>query len=117
MTYPTFQPPAIDQASEEPRYIIRSLVRLAEAFKGVLQGKLNVRKEITLTANAASTTITDPRASVFSYIGFMPLTANARDEYLKNGTMHVSQRNNGSYVVAHANNAQTDRTFVAMVIG
>lgn len=116
MTYPTFQPPAIDQASTEPQFLLRSLNRLAAAFNGLLAGKLNARAEATLTANAGSTTITDPRASAFSYIGLMPKTANASAE-IGNGTIYVSQRNNGSFVLTHANAAMTDRTFVYLIIG
>lgn len=116
MTYPTFQPPTVGTADDSPQGLLRSVVRLREAILGILSGKLNVRKEITLTASAGSTTITDPRASAFSFIGLMPMTANAAAE-IGNGTLYVSQRNNGSYVITHANNAQTDRTFVAMVIG
>lgn len=82
-----------------------------------LVGKLNCTGTVTLTAGAASTTVTDARATAFSQINFTPTTTNARDEYLKNGTMYVSTRSNGSFVISHANNAQTDRDFTFSIIG
>lgn len=116
MTYPTFQPPAIDQAGTEPSSLLRSINRIVEGIRTILQGKLNCRAEVTLTANATATAVTDPRASAFSYIGLMPKTANAAAE-LGAGTLYVSARNNGAFTLAHANNGQTDRSFVYLLIG
>jgi len=92
--------------------------KLAIAVNSLLQGKLNAVISLTLTANAASTTITDARLTPNSFLWFMPQTANAAAE-IGNGTMYVasSTLTNRSAVVTHANNAQTDRSFRVLIIG
>jgi len=91
---------------------------LARSLNLVMRGKSNNVIEATLTANAASTTITDERIGVSTAIIPVPLTANAAAE-LGNGTMYVSNtgRVNGSASITHANNAQTDRTFKLILVG
>ena len=90
---------------------------LGESVIRIFQGKTNNILKVTLAANAASTTITDVRISSSSYLGLMPETANAAAE-IGNGTLYISDsgRVNGSAVITHANNAQTDRTFRVVVI-
>lgn len=67
---------------------------------------------VTLTASVASTTLTNPLIRFDSPILLQPTTANAAAE-IGAGTMYISEtgRVNGSAVIVHANNAQTDRTF------
>lgn len=81
-------------------------------------GKLECVGELTLTANVASTAVTDIRVSPQSVIVWHPRTANAAAE-MAAGTMYVTDANmgNGSFTVTHANNAQTDRDFRYAVIG
>lgn len=97
--------------------------QIATVVNRILQGKLNAifksgGVDFTLTANAATTVITDARLSVNSWIGFLPLTANAAAE-LGNGTLYAlaANMNNGAWTITHANNAQTDRTFRVLIIG
>lgn len=70
--------------------------------------------EVTLDANAATTTVESTREVVSpdSVLRFDALTAHAAEE-LASGTMYVLEANRlaGSFVITHANNAQTDRTF------
>src|SRR5207253_1321376 len=80
------------------------------------QGKLNCTGAVTLTANAASTTVTDPRATGSSVILLVARSANAAAE-IGNGALYVSAGAKGSFTIAHANNAQTDRAFDYIVIG
>ena len=82
------------------------------------QGPARWYKEVTLTANAASTVVTDARLSYFSAIDFDPMTANAAAE-LGAGTLYVTQANriNGQFTLTHANNAQADRTFRMTILG
>lgn len=87
---------------------------LIRVLNSVLAGRLNVTAELTLTANVATTTLTDARLSAQSFIGLCPLTANAAAAV---GTTYISARNEGSCVVTHANNAQTDRDFSVLIIG
>lgn len=95
---------------ESPRESARMMSQLFE-------GKLNNIGEVTLTANAASTTVIDTRTSEQSVIVFMPSSANAAAE-VGAGGFYVSSRTAGTgFVIAHANNAQTDRTFSYAIFG
>ena len=82
------------------------------------QGKLQCNVEFTLTANVATSTLTDNRLSKQSALSFDPVTANASTEKAA-GTLYatVANRSNGSVVINHANNAQTDRTYIVKIIG
>jgi hypothetical protein len=92
--------------------------RLGTILTRAMSGGLNVTKDVTLTANQASTTVTDPRATYDSALVFEPMTANAAAE-LAAGTMYVTQANRlaGSFVITHANNAQADRIFRMVIVG
>jgi hypothetical protein len=100
------------------------LITLAGAINRHNRGKANFAVDqagdgtlvVTLTANAASTTVTDERISYYSGFKFDPMTANAAAAL---ATTYVTQANrlNGSCVITHANNAQTDRTFRLLVLG
>lgn len=92
--------------------------RQYEVLQQIRRGKLEVVGELTLTANAASTTLNDSRISPQSVIVWHPRTANAAAE-LGNGTLYITDANMGAgtAVVTHANNAQTDRQFRYAVIG
>jgi hypothetical protein len=92
--------------------------RMYEVLQQIRSGKLEVVAEVTLTASAASTTITDIRISPQSVIVWHPRTANAAAE-LAAGTMYITDANMGSgtATITHANNAQTDRDFRLAIIG
>jgi hypothetical protein len=97
------------------------LKRIARSLNGVLQGKLNATTTLTLTANAATTTITDARITPNSYINFMPTTANAA---AVQGSIYVTNRVgssgsvvNGTATINHTNDANTDKTFTVLIIG
>lgn len=82
----------------------------------LVDGKINAAGEVTLSASTASTTVTDYRVGSESVIVFTPTTANAAAEQGA-GTMYLSARSKQSFTITHANNAQTDRTFIYLVIG
>ena len=84
---------------------------LRQTINQMMQGGGNQTGSVTLTANAATTTVTDHAFAAAMVPVFTPTTANASAE-VGAGTMYVSSRTNGSFVVTHANNAQTDRTFL-----
>lgn len=91
------------------------LGRVIDASNRHNRGKINVvYGPFTLTANAATSTLTDPRISPQSWIGFCAQTANAATEI---ATLRVTAQVNGSATITHANNAQTDRTFNVLIIG
>jgi len=89
---------------------------ISEVLNKAIVGKLNVTIDLTLTPNAAQTSIIDERLSSTTVISFCPLTANAAAE-LAAGTLYVSQRGDGIVVITHANNAQADREFDCSIIG
>lgn len=89
--------------------------RLAFTVNELIRGRTNATDSVTLTANAASTTVTDTRASPTSAVFFTPTTANGAAEVAAGG-MYVSAKANGSFTITHANNAQTDRTFDYVVL-
>lgn len=90
------------------------LRKIAVICNSSQQGKLNAVSQVTLAANTATTTITDSRLGVNSFVGFMPKTAHSATEL---ATMYVDTQNTGSAVIHHANNAQTDRSFNILIIG
>jgi hypothetical protein len=101
-----------------PENLGQVIRQIGGVLNRVLSGKLNNLEEVTLVANAASTTLSDPRLTVNSFISFDPLTANAAAEKAA-GTLYVTtaNRGNSSFVITHANNAQVDRTFKYQIIG
>lgn len=91
-------------------------LQVVTVLNGVLAGKQNNIGEVTLTHDAASTSVSDARISPFSVLVFMPLTANAATE-LAAGTMFVSAQTAGSATLNHANAASTDRRFRFVMFG
>lgn len=89
---------------------------LVRVVNNLLIGKSNNVLAFTLTANAASSTITDPRVGPLSFLGFMPTTANAAAE-LGAGTLYVSARGAETATIVHANNANADRTYAVLIVG
>ena len=92
--------------------------RQYEVLQQMRSGKLEIVGEVTLTAGAASTTVTDIRVSPQSIIVWHPRTANAAAE-LANGTLYITDANmgDGTMTITHANNAQVDRTYRYGVLG
>ena len=88
----------------------------AQAVNLLIDGKFNSTGTVTLTASAAFTAVTDYRAGPDSVIVFTPTTANAAAEQ-GGGTMYLSARAKQGFTLTHANNSQTDRTFLYIVIG
>ena len=79
-------------------------------------GKTNNVIDATLTENTTTTTITDARIGATTALLFMPKTANAAAIV---DTVYVadSGRVNGSAVVTHANDANTDKDFKVILVG
>lgn len=104
--------------AEDTKSILQALRQIGAVLNRTLSGKLNAITELTLTANAATTVLTDARLTSGSYISFDPMTANASTEKAA-GTIYVleANRRSGAFTVTHANNAQTDRKFKILIIG
>jgi|694.fasta_scaffold37394_7 hypothetical protein len=90
----------------------------ALTINDITKGRSNNSGVFTLTANVATSTLTDDRVGFDSCIALVPTTANAAAE-IGNGTLYIAEtgRINGSVVINHANNAQTDRTFRFIISG
>ena len=88
--------------------------KVATAINRVIEGRTDNYGSVTLTANAATTTVTNQWASENSTILLSPRTANAAAAI---AASYVTSKLNGSFVITHANNAQTDRTFDYAMIG
>jgi len=89
----------------------RDLYRIVRAIRELFEGRRNTTGTVTLTANTSSTAVTHVNFGVDSIPHLTPTTANASVE-IGNGTLHASTRANGSFTLTHANNGQTDRTFL-----
>ena len=86
--------------------------QIAEKFNALLQAQGHL--DITLAANAGTTTITDARIQYYSVLKWMPMTAHAA---AADASMYVPQATlkNGSAVIAHTNDANTDKTFRVLI--
>lgn len=92
------------------------LRKVVLAINNILRGKTNNTGSVTLTESSATTTLLDIRIGINSVILLQPTTANASAE-IGAGTIYFDDPGNGSIVINHANNAQTDRTFKYAIIG
>lgn len=92
---------------------------IATAVNQALKGKLNSGGTVTLTANAASTTVSNALISKDSGVFLFPQTAHAAAEIAAGGC-YVDPSNTvkeTSFTIAHANNSQDDRTYAYVILG
>lgn len=94
----------------------RSLARIVQAVRYLLQGRDNACGTVTLTANASSTVVSAPNCAATSEVFLEAKTADAAAERAS-GNLYISAIANGSFTVAHTDNAVTDRTFGWMARG
>lgn len=87
---------------------------IAQWCQWVNQGHLSNTGTVTLTANAATTTVTDSRVSLNSVPVLQAATANAASAV---AATYISTVTNGSFTITHANNATADRTFKYALLG
>lgn len=81
--------------------------RRNEATNQLGEGRSNAIGSFTLTANVASTVVSDRRVGNDSTVTLQPTTANAAAALATTYWTCMG----GSFTLTHANNAQTDRTF------
>ena len=89
---------------------------IVQRLLDALQGRSLAIGDVTLTAGATETTVTAPWISVYDAIVLMPATANAAAA-LATTYIPIATVTRGQFVIKHANNAQTDRTFFWSAIG
>ncbi|WP_298800107.1 hypothetical protein [uncultured Devosia sp.] len=90
---------------------------VADVLNNVLRGRQNVVLTITLAANVDSSLILDARIGPFSGLFLQPLTTNAAAALAGAPYVLASGQKQGQVTLAHANNAQADRTFNLLIIG
>lgn len=101
-------PEYVPSADDHRRLIARSL-------NEAIAGRLDCVVDVTLTASAASTVVTDARVNRWTVALAMPRTANAAAEIGAGGMYFTPAA--GTLTITHANNAQTDRVFSIALIG
>lgn len=94
----------------------KDLFRIVATVRQLCEGKTNAIGTVTLTANAASTTVSAPTCSPDSQIFLFPTTANAAAivaaTYIAPADVTKEQ-----FIVTHTNNANADKTFWYVVLG
>lgn len=88
-------------------------VHILSVLNNMMIGKTNNTGSFTVTANAVSTTVIDDKVSPNSVITLMPTTANAAAGL----TATYITPGEDQFVVTHANNAQSDRTYKYVITG
>lgn len=80
------------------------------------QGRSNAIGSCTLTASTTTTTVTAPNCGADSMVILFPQTANAANDF---GLIYVDPDDvsAGQFVITHANNSRTDRTFWFVCVG
>lgn len=86
------------------------------AINQVIAGRSNAVVEVTLMAGAASTPVEWRNGNAKAAVLLSPMTANAAAA-LATTYIPAATLTGTGFVIQHANNAQTDRTFRALVIG
>jgi hypothetical protein len=93
--------------------------RTVNSVRGLMDGKSNNTGTVTLSAGAATTTVTDARVAATSHITLTPLTANAAAM-----SVHISSRSgtpdtaaHQQFVVTHSNTANADQNFSYSITG
>lgn len=89
---------------------------IADWMQTAAQGKLACVGNVTLTANATSTTVADVRAGQFSFISLTPITANAASA-ITAGNVWISTQGKKTFTIAHPTSASSDKTFRYAILG
>lgn len=87
---------------------------MADAINGLIDGKLNVLGSVTLRASQTTTTVSDNKFESNMVPYLMATTANGAAALTN---VYLSARDKGSFTLTHANNAQTDRSFLYVRLG
>ena len=94
----------------------QDLNKYALSLQQLAAGRSNAYGSVTLTENAATTTVTDANVSVNSAIGLTPTNAASATEFGA-GTWYIGTVSNGSFVITHVNSATAGRTFKYLIHG
>ena len=92
----------------------KDLSKFALAIQAALNGRSNASGSVTLTPSAASTVVSAQTCAPASAVLLFPKTANGAAAL---ATTYISSVGKQTFTIAHANNAQTDRTFFYVCLG
>ena len=92
----------------------RDIRRVVDSIIQLVTGRQNSVGDITLRSDQTTTVVTFQNCSKDCRVFLSPRTANAAAAL---STTYISSIMQGSFVITHANNAQTDRTFGFLCIG
>jgi hypothetical protein len=92
----------------------KDLAKYALGLQQLAAGRSNATGTVTLTASATSTVVTPQNCAPGSAVFLFPKTANAAGAL---STTYVSAVGKQTFTIAHANNAQVDRTFFYVALG
>ena len=92
----------------------KSIYNIVQAIIQLVNGRNNAGGICTLLHGATTTTVVHPNCSVGCFPQITAMTANAAAAL---ATTYVSAVNQGSFVLTHSNNGQTDRNFLFTVSG
>lgn len=99
-------------------YIVQTnetdLTKHAFGQQQLAAGRSNAVGSLTLRANQTTTTVTAQNCGTGSQVFVTPTSANAAAAI---ATTYVSSVLAGSFVLTHASNAQTDKTFGYVCLG
>lgn len=99
---------------ELAKYRTNDPQKLAISVNELIRGRSNaVRSNVTLTANAGTTVVTDVLVGPFSRIFLFPKTASAAAQML--GT-YISSVGDQTYTITHPNTTDVDKTFFVLVM-
>ena len=102
------------QPHEQDMYALVSTINELVDGRSNNTGNVENNSALTLVPGATTTTKFFPTCSHTSVILLVPRTANAA---AAQATTYISKTFNGSFIVTHLNNAQTDRTFDFSCVG
>jgi hypothetical protein len=89
-------------------------LRNAGAINAVLRGRISASLLVTLAADATTSVVYDSRISATSFVGLMPQSATAATA-LAAGLYVVPGA--GQATIHHADTADSDKTFAAVILG
>lgn len=90
--------------------------KVSQAINQLAQGRSNAIGEFTLTASTTTTTVAAPNCGADSAVFVFPQTPNAANDF---GLLNIDPDDvsAGQFIVTHASNARTDRTFWFVCLG
>jgi hypothetical protein len=92
----------------------KDIVRIVQSIIQLVNGRQNSVGDVTLRDGQTTTVVNFPNCSKECRVFLSPMTANAAAAL---PTTYISSILQGSFVITHANNAQTDKTFGFVCIG